>query len=169
MSFDKSRIIDLGSRRGNHRSRIHTLADLNGDSRAELITIGADGAVHHYSLDSETQRGKVKTQRSERALFPQLPKGDQDYFITFADFDHDGDLDAVIDYLDIKPGQRVGKLRYFENYGSKQEPFFVHTPKSNVAHRLRQADRRAHYGGVIIPQIYDQVGHYQFADRKSVE
>jgi hypothetical protein len=134
------------------------LVDLDGDGRAELVTINEMGVVRHHRLDGDNLRAL------EKPLLPALPQSDKGYFVTFADLDRDGDPDAIVDYLDIQPGQPVGGQRFYENYGDAQTPFFVHAPRSRIAYRLRDLDRMARYGDLALRHVYDRVGFYQLAD-----
>jgi len=159
ITFAEPRQLSKAGRAVTVQGRVSpTLADLDGDGRPELITIDAGGHIHHFTLNQQ------RAMPSDRALLPALPAARQGYFLVFADLDRDGDLDAVVDYLDILPGQRFGGLRYYENYGSANAPFFVHTPRGRIAKRLGDLNREVRYGGRILRHVYDQVGQYQFAD-----
>lgn len=158
LRFSALKALKLPGKNRNRKPLSPTLADLNGDGRDELITIDADGRVQYFEL-----RGK-RAKASKKTLLPKLPNSDQGYFLQFADLDGDGDLDAVADYLRIKPGQRPGALRYFKNYGNAESPYFVAAPRDRVAYRLRKLDSQRFYGKRLVTQQYDQVGFHQYTD-----
>lgn len=152
-------VILKGQSRLSSSSRISpVLVDLDGDARSELVVVDDGGDIRRYRLDGQ------QMQLIDEPLLPRLPHSDNGYFITFADLDQDGDADAVVDHLDIVPGQPVGRLRFYENYGDASSPFFVHSPRSRIAYRLRELDRVTQYGDLHLRHVYDQIGFYQMAD-----
>ncbi len=135
-----------------------TLADLNGDGVPELVTISQEGQIAHFEM------GKAGVKRSNAVLLPQMPPTQQGYLLQFIDLDKDGDLDALVDYARNQPGQRPGGYRYFKNYGTAEQPYFVEAPHDLIAYYLRGLDNEVTYGGITLRHPYDQVEFYNFAD-----
>ena len=92
------------------------LVDLDGDRRAEVILpIPRQGTPVFQGYRLDPNRGEW---RNADTLVTGLPGGN---FISFVDFDRDGDPDAVV-------AGRQG-YRYVENLGSAQRPQWASSPR----------------------------------------
>ena len=147
-----------------------TLVDLNNDGKLELVVISNEGKTVHFSIEKGLANAEGKgysvLTRSHTSLLnlPKLTQMEQGYFIQFVDLDNDGDKDAVIDYIGNKPGQLPGGLKYFENYGNAEQPYYVAAPHSNIANYLRHLDTDIGGDNITMQHAYDQVELYQFFD-----
>ncbi|WP_139296294.1 FG-GAP-like repeat-containing protein [Moritella viscosa] len=147
-----------------------TLVDLDNDGKLELVVISNEGKTVHFSIEkglaNAEEKGRHVLTRSHTSLLnlPKLKQMEQGYFIQFVDFDNDGDKDAVIDYIGNNPGQLPGGLKYFENYGNAEQPYYVAAPHSNIANYLRHLDTDIGGDNVTMQHAYDQIEFYQFFD-----
>ena len=84
-----------------------TLVDLNNDGKLELVVISNEGKSVHFSIEKGLANAEGKgysvLTRSHTSLLnlPKLTQMEQGYFIQFVDLDNDGDLDLVINNLNI--------------------------------------------------------------------
>ncbi|MEM7066438.1 MAG: LamG domain-containing protein [Cyanobacteria bacterium P01_B01_bin.77] len=123
--------------------------------------------VPQFILPDFGNARSVNLQLRDAVLLPRLPRlesAQQGYMVQFIDLDRDGDQDLLIDFARNRSGQLPGGHRYFENYGTAQQPYFVEAPHSNVATFLRNLDRDVTYGTRTIRHPYDQVEFYSFTD-----
>ena len=108
------------------RDSAPAFADLDGDGDLDVFVGGADGSVHYFeNTGTGTRAGFTARSGAANPLDGVFVDGNS--APAFADLDGDGDLDVMI-------GEAFGRLRYFENAGTRAAPRF--TERSGSANPL---------------------------------
>ena len=100
-----------------------TFVDLDHDGDYDLVVGSGDSSIHYFeNTGSETAPNFVERTGSANP-FDGVDAGDHSY-VSFADVDKDGDLDAIVG------GSDTGGVVYLENTGDAHSPSFAQ-PTSN--------------------------------------
>ena len=94
-------------------------ADLRGAQLPDALNAGTNGAFTFFQNRGAARRPSFVLLAPEDDPFAVTvaPAHSYDWRATFADLDHDGDLDLLV-------GTRDGSILYFENRGTPQKPQF---------------------------------------------
>ncbi len=98
-------------------AELPTFVDLDNDGDYDLVVGSADGAIHYFENTGTSTSPAFVEKTGTDNPFDGVDAGSHSY-VSFADVDQDGDLDAIVG------GTDTGGVAYLENIGDAHMPVF---------------------------------------------